>query len=453
MDGEHLLDEAERASIGTVQRWRAEVNATAGQLDSPRIQQGLIQELEWLKDAITARQIELTAACSDDTRARRPGIAHDRSARHTGVGVAFARRRHPVAGQRLVHQARALVHEMPSVLAAMRAGHLNEEAAAVLVRETEGLDPAARAQTADELQDRWQYLGERGLREAARGIVTRLDPDLAHVRTIAAAEDRHVTWRSAPDSMMRLSALIPATAGLSCVQALQAAADAAIAEKATTQKVPTKVTQQDRRRAQADALVALITGAKPGEQPAVDVQVNLMIPIEALTGDAPGVLEGYGTISGHLARDLIKACPEEQGPAIRRIFTTPGHQELIGMESTSRTYTGLLREFIRLRDQRCRTPYCESPAKHTDHIQPAATGGPTTAKNGRVTCARCNYDKEDPGYHVTGEAGHVTCTAGGVSVRSQPPRPPSSSPPETTSGLERKFIDIIWNGFTTPQRE
>ena len=123
------------------------------------------------------------------------------------------------------------------------------------------------------------------------------------------------------------------------------------------------------------------------------------------------------------------------------------------MESTSRSYTGLLREFIRLRDQRCRTPYCESPAKHTDHIQPVATGGPTTAGNGRVTCAACNYDKEDPDYHATSEAGEVICTVGGVSVRSQPPQPPSSSPPAPVSGFERKFIDIIWHGFTTPQRD
>ncbi|MFC6715874.1 hypothetical protein [Branchiibius cervicis] len=49
MDGKHLLDEAEQASIALVQRWRAEVNATAGQGESPRIQQGLIQELEYLK--------------------------------------------------------------------------------------------------------------------------------------------------------------------------------------------------------------------------------------------------------------------------------------------------------------------------------------------------------------------------------------------------------------------
>ena len=449
MDGKHLLDEAEQASIALVQRWRAEVNATAGRGESPRIQQGLIQELEYLKDAITARQIELTAACAEDTRARRPDLPAERNDRHTGTSIAFARRRHPLSGHRLVHQARVIVHEMPQILTAMRAGHLDETRAAILVGETEGLGPAVRAQTTQELQDRWQYLGDRGLREAARGMVTRLDPDLAHVRAVAAADDRHVTWRSAPDSMMRLTALLPATTGLACVQALQAATKASQNAKTTQDGTST---QQHRRRGLADSLVALVTGTAPQQRPPVNVRVNLMVPIDALTGDAPGHLEGYGTISGQFARDLISRCADEHGPAIRRIFTTPDHQELVGMETTSRTYNGLLREFIRLRDQRCRTPFCESEIKHIDHIRPVSGGGPTSAANGRGTCERCNHDKEHPDYQVTGHAHHTLSTVGGVTVPSQPPTRPSSSPPQPVSPVERRFIDIIWGGFLTPRR-
>lgn len=448
MDGEDLLDEAERASLATVRRWRDEVNSSAGQLYSPRTRLGMVQELECLKDAITARQIELTAAAADDDRARRPEFSHDRCDRHTGTGVALARRRHPLAGRRMVHQARVIVEEMPQVLSAMRAGHLGEDRAAILVRETEGLDAAARSMVAQELHDRWQYLGDRGLREAARGIITRLDPGLARVRAIAAAEDRHVTWRSAPDSMMRLSALLPATSALACVQALEAAAG----DTTNAASGKSRATQGDQHRARADALVALITGTASGRRPPVDVKVNLMVPIDALTGDAPGFLEGYGTVSGHLARELIDACSDEHGPAIRRVFTTPGDQELVGMESTSRTYQGLLREFIRLRDQRCRTPYCESPTKQVDHLRPVAEGGPTSAVNARDTCARCNYDKEHPDYRVTGDAHHAVTTVGGLSVPSRPPAPPTGSPPEQVSPVERKFIDLIWRGFMTPRR-
>lgn len=341
-----------------------------------------------------------------------------------------------MAAARLVHQAQVLADEMPAVLDAMRAGKLGEEQAAILVRETEGLDPAARAQVAEEISDRWQQLGDRGLREAARCVVNRLDPDLARVRAIAAAQDRHVSWRSAPDSMLRLTALLPAREGLACVQSLQSDPDVA------------KAASADRNRAMADALVSRLTGRATGQPAPVDVRVNLMVPIESLIKDGPGYLEGYGTIPGHLARDLITACPDKDGPLIRRIFTAPRHEELIGMESTARTYRGLLREFITLRDQRCRTPFCESDVKHIDHIEPAARAGKTSATNADAECEHCNYTKELPGYNVIGSAREITFRVGRLTMTSTPPRPPSAEPPEPLSGLERRFAEIIWHGFT-----
>lgn len=444
MDENEVLDEAEQAALALVRECRSRINSTAGQFDSPRIGDVLIQELECLKHAISARQIELTAHLVTDAKQRlRPEakVASGWAARVTAVAVGFARRRHPAAAARLVHQAQVLTHEMPAVLDAMRVGELGEEEAAILVRETEGLAPAARAKVAEEISDRWHRLGDRGLREAIRCVVNRLDPNLAQVRAIAAAQDRHVSWRSAPDSMLRLTALLPVREGLACVQALQA--DPAVA----------KARAADRNRAMADALVSRVTGRAAGEGAPVDVRVNLMIPIEALVKDAPGFLEGYGTIPGHLARDLITACPDKDGPDVRRIFTAPGHDELIGMESTARTYRGLLREFIKLRDQRCRTPFCESPVKHIDHIAPAAAGGRTTASNAGADCERCNYTKEIAGYFVTGNAQTVTHRVGRLTMTSTPPRPPSARPREAVSRLERRFVEVIWHGFTAPKRE
>lgn len=444
MDENEVLTEAEQAALALVRECRSRINSTAGQFDSARIGDVLIQELEYLKHAVSARQIELTARLVTDAKDRlRPEtkVAAGWAARVTAVAVGFARRRHPAAAARLVRQAQVLTHEMPSILDAMRAGELGEEQAAILVRETDGLDPAARAQVADEISDRWHRLGDRGLREATRCVVNRLDPDLAQVRAIAAAQDRHVNWRSAPDSMLRLTALLPVREGLACVQALQAADDVA------------KASAADRGRAMADALVSRVTGRAAGEPAPVDVRVNLMIPIEALIKDASGHLEGYGTIPGHLARDLIAACPDEDGPAVRRIFTAPGHDELIGMESSSRTYRGLLREFITLRDQRCRTPFCESPVKHIDHITPAAEGGKTTAANAEAGCERCNYTKELPGYFVTGGAEKVTHRVGRLTMINTPPRPPGTRRRQPPSGLERHFAEVIWDGFTAPKRE
>ena len=55
----------------------------------------------------------------------------------------------------------------------------------------------------------------------------------------------------------------------------------------------------------------------------------------------------------------------------------------------------------RLRDQRCRTPYCDAPIRHRDHAEPHNRGGPTSALNGLGSCERCNYAKEAPGWRVT----------------------------------------------------
>lgn len=442
MGDEGWLDDAERASLAVVRDLRDRLNAAAREHISPRMTLGIIQELEFLIGAVNAWQIELTAAAA---------VGLDE--RVAAAGLGFARRRHPQAGSRLVRQARVLTAEMPQVLAAMRAGEISEAHAAVLVRETEGLDPESKAGVARQVAEQWCGVGERRLADVTKAVVSRTDPGLAAVRAVAAAADRHVSWRAAPDSMMRISALLPAREGLGCVQALQAAAQERVAQQKPA------VTLADRRRAMADAFVARTTGSLPGQMPAVDVRVNLLVPIDALTGDAPGWLDGYGTVSGRLARELIESCPDEAGPAVRRLFAAPGAGDLVGMESTSRTYRGLLKEFIRLRDRRCSTPYCDSPITQVDHITPVARGGPTSERNARGGCARCNQVKELPGYRVSGDASRVRTTIGavsgigGVSLTSGPPAPPGMSPP-TDSRLERRFVDIVWTKvIVAPRRQ
>lgn len=465
MDERDVLDEAEVACLDVVRSWRDQVNATAGQAGSARVLEVLIQEFEQLKHAISARQIELTAQVRDQAHARRRAqkVSASLADRYAGAGVALARRRHPMTGTRLVHQAQVLTEDMPQVLAAMRAGELGETQAAILVRETDGLSRSERTRVIDELRDRWAVIGDRGLSETTRDVVARIAPEALAARHARAAADRHVSYRSAPDAMLRLSALLPLRDGLACVQALQAAADTALKTGTVTQDTveqdaqaaPDTSRSQRWRQAQADALVTRITGTAPQDLPSVAVKVNLMIPIEALTGDAGGFVDGYGMIGGHLVRDLIDQCPEAQGPQIRRLFAHGG--DLVGMESRARSYPGLLKEFIRLRDQRCRTPFCESRVKHIDHIKPAAAGGATSESIGRPCCEWCNYVKEHPDYQMTGDARCATTRIGAVSVASTPPAPPGKPPP-TTSRWERRFIDIIWGdltsaGFRAPRRQ
>jgi hypothetical protein len=73
---------------------------------------------------------------------------------------------------------------------------------------------------------------------------------------------------------------------------------------------------------------------------------------------------------------------------------------LVAMESRSRRLPRGLATFIGLRDQTCRTPYCDAPIRHRDHAQPRGRGGPTSAKNGLGMCEHCDYEKESPGWQV-----------------------------------------------------
>ncbi|WP_371820805.1 DUF222 domain-containing protein [Tsukamurella sp. PLM1] len=69
--------------------------------------------------------------------------------------------------------------------------------------------------------------------------------------------------------------------------------------------------------------------------------------------------------------------------------------------------------FARLtgRDQHCRTPYCDAPIAHIDHVHRHASGGATRFDNGQGLCAACNYAKEGLGWHareVTDPSGRHT---------------------------------------------
>ncbi|MDT7743925.1 MAG: hypothetical protein QOE59_3003, partial [Actinomycetota bacterium] len=77
-------------------------------------------------------------------------------------------------------------------------------------------------------------------------------------------------------------------------------------------------------------------------------------------------------------------------------------------ESQQRRFDGFLAQLIELRDGgRCRAPLSacspelrQAPIRHHDHIRQSRAGGPTSFTNGRGVCARGNYAREMPGWHV-----------------------------------------------------
>jgi hypothetical protein len=120
------------------------------------------------------------------------------------------------------------------------------------------------------------------------------------------------------------------------------------------------------------------------------------------------------------------------------------------MESIAREFPAGLARFIELRDQTCRTPYCDAPIRHRDHAHDNATGGPTTAINGQGLCEQCNHTKQAPGWTARpsnsppGQPHQITTQLPtGHQVRSTAPPMPTPSMVQPISHGEIYLSNII----------
>jgi Domain of unknown function (DUF222) len=353
-----------------------------------------ISRLERVKSAAAAGQARATAALDQLRRANEAAAGVPRAKQCRGVAseLALARRDSPARGGRHLGFAKALVHEMPHTLAALECGALSEWRATLIVCESACLNVEDRRALDVELCSDVTKLDGKGdarVTAAAKEIACRLDVQAVVDRAAKAEADRTVTIRPAPDTMTYVTALLPVAKGVGVYAALKRAAD-------------TTVDDRSRGQVMADTLVERVTG-RPAEEPE-SVAVNLVIADETLLGadNGPAVVEGYGPIPASVARGLVNAAVTDKRARamLRRLYRRPSTGALIAMESRSRCFPTGLASFIGLRDQTCRTPFCDAPIRHRDHAQPHHRDGPTSAENGLGECERCNYAKESTGWQV-----------------------------------------------------
>ncbi|MFB9821258.1 HNH endonuclease, partial [Arthrobacter ramosus] len=173
---------------------------------------------------------------------------------------------------------------------------------------------------------------------------------------------------------------------------------------------------RSRGQIMADTLVERTTGT-PGGISEVEVQL-VMTDRTLFQGDAePARLPGYGIVPAAWARTLLAEGPGSsneprqlaQGQVfkvwLRRLFTVPGTGELVGADSRARLFPAGMRRFIQARDDTCRTPYCDAPIRHFDHVVPWHDGGTTSLSNGAGLCEACNHTKELTGWRARTSSG------------------------------------------------
>ena len=168
-------------------------------------------------------------------------------------------------------------------------------------------------------------------------------------------------------------------------------------------------------------------GAQPDPAYSVHPTPGLTATRGPRSTETPARIPGHGILPASLARRLLLHGCEPPDPAkptprqhdssppgaglrdgtrvaeparvfLTRVFTSPDARDLLALDATARLFPPRLRAALILRDDTCRTPYCDATIRHADHIQSAADGGPTSLRNGQGLCARCNYTKELDGF-------------------------------------------------------
>ena len=402
--------------------------------------------------------------------------------------MGLARRESPARARRYLGWAEVLVRELPHTLAALRAGEATEWRAMIIARETGWLEVEHRATVDAELGPRLGGLSDRETEAAAKQAAYRLDPHGYVARCRGAHADRRVSIRPAPEAMARLSGFLPAAQGVAAFASLTRHADALIGAG----------DPRSRNQIMADTLVERVTGQATAA--AVPAHIDLVMTDQTLFNrhphhhhhddhpdhpdgadgdggggaedrdgadpdgagaggcaggcgaDEPAHLAGFGPIPADLARRLIADTDAEVW--LRRLYTGPDPGALVAMESRGRLFTHGLRRFLIIRDQHCRTPWCDAAIRHLDHVVAAADRGATSAANGQGHCQACNYAKQAPGWRASpgpGGAGDtvVTTTPTGHTYTSRPPdpprppRPPRPPPPDAPSRLEASFREHV----------
>jgi hypothetical protein len=203
----------------------------------------------------------------------------------------------------------------------------------------------------------------------------------------------------------------------------------------------------------ADTMVERITGQVTAG--AVNVEIGLVMAETTLLGadDFPTHVTDYGSVPASVARQIAR---EADRVWLRRLFTSPANGSLVAMDSRRRTFDGELRRFLVLRDESCRTSWCDAPVRHADHIVRAADGGATSGDNAQGLCEACNYAKEAHGWKATKVAGGrhrvEVITPTGHRYLSTAPDPPGTRRPgldlahlfpSTPSPLEERLHQLV----------
>lgn len=240
-----------------------------------------------------------------------------------------------------------------------------------------------------------------------RDTLAKLDPQGFEARRAKArAVESGVEFRSLPDAMAMITAVMPAEHATACYRAIDTVARDS---KPSDPTAPIGV-----RR--TDALLAFCTHTTcPDDGEAagrgIAAHVDIVMTLEAFLGITETAAEciGAGPIPASAARAVIA---DASLVTLRRVIVdgTTGHALDLGVRRYQ--LTAVERDYIAARDRSCRRPGCNQPAHkcETDHATPFHDGGASRTDNLGALCVRHHQEKTHGGWTIEASAADGSCT-------------------------------------------
>ena len=436
--------------ITEIQRWHATLSA----LPPARTEEEAIDRitaLEELNAASAAAQAKETLTFDMHRRNREAeeGVPNRRQGRGLGAEIGLARRVSRARGSQLLGFSRTLIMDLPCTYASLKSGQISEEKARVVAKETGWLPRDKRQQVDERMSERLAQVGVGRLGNEVRALAQRLDQEAAVKHLDKCKEERAVTVRPAPGNMAYLTALLPMPHAVAVYANLSKSAQSLIGTGQSEGRSKGQV--------MADLLVERATGQDSVD--AIPTEVHVVMNENSLfdSGDIPAWFPGFGPIPAASGRSFVS--DNEAEVFLRRLYTRPSDGQLVRMDSRRREFSGLLRRMVVIRDDVCRSPWCDAQIKHADHVESFATGGRTDWDNSSGLCAACNLAKELSGWRhestpeklvVKTPTGHRYETGTKPIADSSPPSVPApatnaNAPPtsEAPSAADEKIAPIF----------
>ena len=342
-----------------------------------------------------------------------PELAWEAAASEIRAALRLTRR----AADHHLDLALALRDRLPAVLAALKAGDIDQRRATVIVDGTIHLPDDTARLVADQILPRAGQLTTGQLRQRLRKLAIETDPDTANARYEQAIEQRRVELEPTDD----------ATADL---MILDAPPDRAAAARRHIDRIARSLRSPDETRSidqlRADIALDLLTGHTPtfnNSKSQDRGSVHLTVDLTTLTelDNHAGHLAGYGPVIADLARQTAR---RQERSTWQWTVTDPNSGQPIATGVTRRRPTAQQHRNITTTNPTCIFPGCRMPAIDCDidHRTAWADDGPTIEDNLAPLCRHDHRLKHEYGWHLerldnadhhwTSPLGHTHTTSG-----------------------------------------